>query len=298
MKIPLYLKPKDKIGIVCTARAVDAQELEPAIKLLNDWDLTPVLGNTIGLKHHQFGGTDEERANDLQKAVNDPQIKAIWIARGGYGTARIIDSVDFQALLNNPKWIIGYSDVTALHIHLQHLGLSTLHAQMPLGIDKASTKTIESLRQSLFKKPYELKFTSNFPSISGECEGELIGGNLSVLFSVLQTIPLSTFKEKILILEDLDEYLYHIDRMMLNLYRSGLLHLISGLVVGGMSDMNDNSTPFGLNANEIIDSYTKKLKIPVAFEAPFGHIFNNLAITLGRQATLKVFDNQISLTYN
>jgi muramoyltetrapeptide carboxypeptidase len=297
LKLPPYLKPKDKIGIVCTARAVDAQELEQAIKLLKDWDLTPVLGNTIGLKHHQFGGTDEERAKDLQQAINNPQIKAIWIARGGYGTARIIDSVDFQVLLNNPKWIIGYSDVTALHAHLQHLGLSSLHAQMPLDIDSKSPKTIESLRQSLFEKPYELKFTSNFHSISGECEGELIGGNLSVLFSVLQSIPVSTFKGKILVLEDLDEYLYHVDRMMLNFYRSGLLHQIKGLIVGGMNDMNDNAISFGLSAYEIIAAYTEKLNIPVAYDAPFGHIFDNLALTLGRKAKLKVSNNDISLTY-
>ncbi len=297
MKLPAYLKPKDKIAIVCTARAVEAHELQPAIELLEDWGLIPVYGNTIGLKHHQFGGTDDERANDLQSAINDPEINAIWIARGGYGTARIIDSVDFQALLNNPKWIIGYSDVTALHLHLQHLGLSSLHAQMPLDIDSKSQQTIESLRQSLFEKPYELKFTSNFHSVSGECKGELIGGNLSVLFSVLQSIPVSTFKGKILVLEDLDEYLYHVDRMMLNLYRSGLLHQIKGLIVGGMSDMNDNAIPFGQSAYEIIAAYAEKLNIPVAYDAPFGHIFDNLALTLGRKAKLKVSNNEISLTY-
>lgn len=297
MKIPPYLKPKDKIAILCTARAVKKIELEPALNLLDQWDLVPVIGKTIGLKDHQFGGNDNERAQDLQQAINNPEIKAIWCARGGYGSARIIDSINFEPLLKNPKWIIGYSDVTALHLHLQQLGLSSLHAQMPLDIDNKSSETKESIRQSLFAKPYNLEFTSNLPSISGESQGKLIGGNLSVLFSVLQTIPLSIFENKILILEDLDEYLYHIDRMMLNLYRSGLLKQINGMLVGGMNEMNDNTIPFGQNAYEIIDNYAKKLNIPVAFDAPFGHINNNFALTLGHKVKLKVKQNDISLKY-
>jgi len=297
LKIPPYLEPKDKIAILCTARAVEKMELEPALNSLDQWDLVPVIGKTIGLKDHQFGGTDQERAEDLQDAINNPEIKAIWIARGGYGTARIIDSINFEPLMENPKWIIGYSDVTALHLHLQQLGLSSLHAQMPLDIENKSPETRESLKQSLFRKPYDLEFISNFPSISSESQGELIGGNLSVLFSVLQTIPLSVFKNKILVLEDLDEYLYHIDRMMLNLYRSGVLRQLSGLVIGGMNDMNDNSTPFGLNVYEIINQYTKSLNIPVAYDSPFGHTSNNLALTLGRKVKLTVNHNSVSLKY-
>jgi muramoyltetrapeptide carboxypeptidase len=168
---------------------------------------------------------------------------------------------------------------------------------MPLDIEKKSQATAESLRQNLFQKPYDLSYKSKFPSISGSCQGELIGGNLSVLFSVLQTIPVSAFSEKILILEDLDEYLYHIDRMMLNLYRTGILKVLRGILVGGMSSMNDNSIPFGLSAYEIIDYYTNKLNIPVAYDAPFGHLSLNLALTLGRKATLTVTGNEVNLKY-
>jgi len=297
MKMPPNLKPKDKIAIICTARAVEAIELQPALKLLEQWGLVPVLGNTIGLRQHQFGGTDLERAQDLQYAINNPKIKAIWCARGGYGTARIMDQIDFSPLLDNPKWIIGYSDVTAMHLHLQHLGLESLHAQMPVDIENKSKDTVESLKQSLLHNPIDIKYNSTFRCRSGESEGELIGGNLSVLYSTLGTYPISVFSEKVLILEDLDEYLYHIDRMMLNLYRVGLLKQISGLIVGGMNSMNDNAIPFGKTAYEIIDSYAKKLNIPVAFDAPIGHTVNNLALCLGKKVRLKVFENKVSITY-
>lgn len=297
MKIPPNLKPKDKIAILCTARAVEEREFQSALQLLEEWQLIPVLGNSIGLKEHQFGGTDAERAADLQDAVNNPEIKAIWCARGGYGTSRILDKIDFSPLLDNPKWIIGYSDVTSLHLQLQQLGLVTLHAQMPLDIENKSKTTIDSLRQSLFESPFNIEYISKFPSRSGKCQGKLIGGNLSVLYSVLGTQPLSIFKDCILVLEDLDEYLYHIDRMMLNLSRIGLLNKLNGIIIGGMSDMNDNSIPFGKSANEIIDDYTKDLNIPVAYNAPFGHTKDNFALSLGRMVKLNISNNNISISY-
>jgi len=297
MKTPKQLQPKDKIAIVCTARAVEENELQPALKILDQWNLIPVLGKTIGLKHHQFGGTDVERAKDFQDAINNPEVKAIWCARGGYGTARILDHIDFSPLLKNPKWIIGYSDVTALHLHLQHLGLVSLHAQMPVDIENKSEKTVESLRQSLFENSFDIEYQSEFVSRSGECQGELVGGNLSVLYSTMGTQPISDFKNKILVLEDLDEYLYHVDRMMLNLFRIGLLKQISGLIVGGMTEMNDNTIPFGQTANEIVDSYAEKLNIPVAYDAPFGHKYDNLALSLGKKVTLKVVKHKVSIRY-
>lgn len=297
MKTPQKLQLQDKIAILCTARAVEKHELHPALEILQEWGLKPVLGKTIGQRHHQFGGTHQQRAEDFQNAINNPEINAIWCARGGYGTARILDLVDFKPLEKNPKWIIGYSDVTALHLHLQHLGLVSLHAQMPLDIEKKSALTIDSLRQSLFKKPYDIEYVSKFRSRSGACQGQLIGGNLSVLYSVLGTQPLSDFQHKILVLEDLEEYLYHVDRMMLNLSRVGILDQIKGMIVGGMTDMNDNPIPFGQNAYEIIDHYTKELGIPVAYECPIGHTRDNMALTLGRSVELKVLENVVSIKY-
>lgn len=294
---PNFLEPQDKVALICSARVVDKEDLKYALNILKSWQLQPILGQSIGLKHHQFGGTDDERATDLQQHINNAEIKAIWCAKGGYGTARIIDQVDFTPLLKQPKWIIGYSDVTAMHLQLQNIGVCSLHAQMPIDIENKSETTRQSLKQSLFDKPFDIKYTSKFKSQSGHAKGLLTGGNLSVIYSVLGAVPVSFFKDKILFLEDLDEYLYHIDRMLLNLQRQGLLRQLKGLIIGGMTDMNDNTVPFGQNAYEIIEHYTKNLKIPVAYDCPVGHQFNNFALTLGAPVTLKVESNRISIEY-
>ena len=294
---PKKLNPGDQIALVCTARSVEEKDLAFAIELLKKWQLIPVLGSSIGLKHHQFGGTDEQRIKDIQNQINNPEIKAIWCAKGGYGTARIIDAIDFKPLIDQPKWIIGYSDVTALHLHLNHLGIASLHAQMPVDIQHKSPQTIESLRQSLCQKPFNINYTSKFPSRSGRAQGELLGGNLSVLYSILGSASQPNFKDKILFLEDLDEYLYHIDRMMLNLYRSGILNQLKGLIIGGMNAMNDNDVSFGKTAYEIIDDYAKQLHIPVAYDCPTGHTYDNLALTLGAKINLKVNKNKVSIEY-
>jgi len=294
---PNYLKSGDKIAIICTARFADKSNIEFAINLLEKWQLQPVLGSSIGLKHHQFGGTDAERAKDLQNQINNPDIKAIWCAKGGYGTTRILDEIDFSPFLEQSKWLIGYSDVTALHLQLQYLECCSLHAQMPVNLKNKSLKTIESLKQSLFKKPYKICYDSKFPSQAGHAKGKLIGGNLSVLYSVLGSKAVPNFKDKILFIEDLDEYLYHIDRMMLNLYRSGILKQLKGLIVGSLSDMNDNSTPFGQTAEEIIAHYTKGFNIPVAYDCPVGHGIENLTLTLGADIELSVNNNEVSIRY-
>lgn len=297
MIIPEHLKYGDKIAIVCTARFVEYPDISYAVEWLKSWGLIPVYGQSIGLKHHQFGGTDTQRAKDLQKQINNPEIKAIWCAKGGYGTTRILDDIDFNPLKKQPKWIIGYSDITALHLHLQNLGLVSLHAQMPVDMQKKSDKTRESLQQSLFAKPFDINYKSEFSNISGFCKGQIIGGNLSVLYSVLGSHSVPDFKNKILFIEDLDEYLYHIDRMMLSLKRQGLLNDISGIIVGSMTDMNDNNTPFGQTAQDIVAHYTNKLNIPVAYDCPVGHGFENLSLTLGLEIKLRVNKNEVSIEY-
>jgi len=291
------LNKGDKVAIVCTARATEIADIKYAIELLKKWQLQPIIGQSIGLKHNQFGGTDDERAADLQQQINNPEIKAIWCAKGGYGTGRIIDQIDFSPLLKNPKWIIGYSDITALHLQLQKIGICSLHAQMPVGIENKSVTTRQSLRKSLFDKPYDIHYNSKFKSKSGYAEGQLIGGNLSVLYSVLGSKSVPDFKDKILFIEDLDEYLYHIDRMMLSLSRQGLLKQLKGLIIGGMTDMNDNKIPFGQNAHEIIKHYTKNLKIPIAYDCPTGHTYENLALTLGAKIKLEIIDNNVAIEY-
>lgn len=208
-----------------------------------------------------------------------------------------MDSINFESLLRNPKWIIGYSDVTALHLKLQQLGIASIHADMPVDLPNKSKQTQTSLKQCIFQEPLNICYSSTKKYVKRSVKGQLIGGNLSVIYSVLGTNGLPSFKNKILFIEDLDEYLYHIDRMMLNLYRNGILSEINGLIVGGMSRMNDNAIRFGKSANEIIEFYTKALNIPVAYGFPAGHLQENLALVFGRKVKLEVEDHKVSLEY-
>lgn len=295
---PPPLQKGDKVAIIATARSISKENLQPAVKLLKSWNLQPVLGSSIGLQHNQFAGTDKERAADLQHQINDIDINAIWCAKGGYGSIRILDLVDFSMLNTHPKWIIGYSDVTAIHLHLQSLGIASLHAQMASGIESKSASTSEELKNVVFENKLQIEYASTHPNqVNGEVKGEVLGGNLSVLYSAIGSKSMPSFKNKILFIEDLDEYLYHIDRMMQNLKRSGLMSEISGLIVGGMSDMNDNSVAFGKTAEEIIYEAVKDLNIPVAFNFPAGHLETNLPIIFGKSAHLSVTSERVQLTY-
>ena len=295
---PPPLQTGDKVAIVATARCIAKKDLKPAVNLLKLWGLQPVLGSSIGLQEYQFAGSDEERAADFQQQINDPNIKAIWCAKGGYGSIRILDLVDFSILKTQPKWIIGYSDVTAIHLHLQSMGVASLHAQMASGIEGKSASTSDELKHVLFGKKLQIEYASRHPNqVNGEVKAEVLGGNLSVLYSAIGSYSMPDFTNKILFIEDLDEYLYHIDRMMQNLKRSGLLSRISGLIVGGMTDMNDNATPFGKTAEEIIFEIVKDLNIPVAFNFPAGHVETNLPLIFGKSAHLSVTSERIQLSY-
>lgn len=298
MILPPPLQKGDKVAIIATARFISKVELQAAIQLLKSWELKPVLGSSIGLQHNQFAGTDEERAADLQQQINDPSINAIWCAKGGYGSIRILDLMDFSMLKTQPKWIIGYSDVTAIHLHLQSLGIASLHAQMASGIESKSASTSEELKNVIFGYKLQIEYASTHSNqVNGEVKAEILGGNLSVLYSAIGSKSMPSFKNKILFIEDLDEYLYHIDRMMQNLKRSGLLNQISGLIVGGMTGMNDNTIPFGKTAEEIIYEAVKDLNIPVAFNFPAGHLETNLPLIFGKSAHLSVTSERVQLTY-
>ena len=297
MQKPPNLKKSDKIAIVATARKVRQKELQPAIKLLESWNLIPVIGASIGLEEHQFAGSDEERAKDFQQQLDDPEIKAIWCAKGGYGTVRILDKLDFSVLKKNPKWIIGYSDVTALHSHIHNFEIATLHAQMCLGLETKSKASRESLRKALFGEKIQYNFKTSKLNRFGKAEGKIIGGNLSVLYSLCGSNSAIKTVGKILFLEDLDEYLYHIDRMMQNLKRNEMLENLAGLIIGGMSDMNDNEIPFGKTAKEIIAETVAEYSFPVAFNFPAGHIEDNQAIILGKEIELIVSEEESTVNY-
>jgi len=292
-----YLKQNDKVAVVATARKISAEELAFAIATIKAWGLQPVLGKNIFAIENQFAGSDKQRAEDLQWAINDDEIKAVIIARGGYGTVRLVDAVDFTKLKSNPKPIIGYSDVTVLHSHIHtYIGIPTLHATMPINFDK-NAEAVETLRKCLFGESVSYQFGSNPLNKNGEVTGVLVGGNLSLLYALSGTASDIDTKDKILFLEDLDEYLYHIDRMMLNLKRSGKLANLKALVIGGFTDMKDNTVPFGKKAEEIILDAVKEYDFPVCFNFPAGHVDRNLALCFGREISLKISKTNCLLNF-
>ncbi len=298
MVTPPYLKVGDKVAIVATARKISIEELEEGINLITSWGLVPVIGKTIGLSDHQYAGTDAQRATDFQKALDDPEIKAIWCARGGYGTVRIIDQLDFYKFVKYPKWIVGYSDVTVLHSHLHKIGFKTIHATMPVSIPDNTAFAKASLRDALFGKTTAIQYQDTHAlHRKGSAKGILIGGNLSILYSLCGSSSAVQTEGKILFIEDLDEYLYHIDRMILNLKRNGMLDHLSGLIVGGMTKMHDNRIPFGKTAEEIVMDAVHECDFPIAFNFPAGHLDDNSALVMGATIELMVDKEKTVFTY-
>jgi muramoyltetrapeptide carboxypeptidase len=287
MIIPPFLKPGDTIGIHAPARKINLLELQPALDVIHSWGLKTKFSKNLFGACNQFSGTDAERAADLQELLDDGSVKALIAARGGYGTLRMIDCIDFSTFCKSPKWIVGYSDITVLHSQMHGLGIETLHATMPISFEKDPAST-ESLRKALYGELQGHSFPAHPLNRQGKAEAELIGGNLSLLYA-LQASPCDiNTKGKILFIEDLDEYLYHIDRMMISLKRSGKLENLAGLVVGGMTEMKDNTVPFGKSAEEIIFDAVKEFNFPVCFGFPAGHADVNLALYFGRRTRLSV----------
>ena len=295
------LQKGDKVAIAATARKVTALEMEPAIALLTAWGLEVVLASGIFLDANQFAGDDASRAQSLQLLLDDDSIKAIFCARGGYGTVRIIDKLNFSKFVLNPKWLIGFSDITVLQSHLhQNFGIPSIHGPMAFNFtaERANQASIEQLHKVLFGEPNVISFPKHPLNLREHwVQGILIGGNLSVLISILGSTSDIDTANKILFLEDLDEYLYHIDRMMLALKRAGKLQNLKALVIGDMSDMKDNAIPFGKTAFEIIIDAVKEYNYPVFFGAPCGHEALNMALVLGKAYEIKVEENSVSLNH-
>lgn len=296
MKTPPYLKKGDVVAIAATARKITKTELEPSVAILKSWGLKVVFAPNLFKQFDQFAGKDAERAKGLQWALDSEDVKAVFVARGGYGTIRVIDAIDFRDFCKNPKWIIGYSDTTVLQSHLNTLGIASIHGTMPFQFTQNEEAT-ESLRKLLFGEKQEYETQPYKLNRSGDSKGELVGGNLSILYALSGSDSDITTKNKILFIEDLDEYLYHIDRMMMQLKRSGKLKNLKGLIVGGMSDMKDNKIPFGKTAEEIILDAVKEYKYPVCFNFPAGHIHRNLALYIGKKVHLKVSKKGATLSY-
>ena len=305
MKHAPYLKEGDSIRIISTARKISVEELEPTINKLNDWGLKVEFGKNLFHEDHQFSGTEEERISDLQEALNDPNLKAILFARGGYGSVQVVDHIDWQSLKEHPKWLIGYSDITVFHSHLnRNFGIESIHAAMPINIKSdlsgLSLEGLESLKKAIFGDTLQYEFDISPHNQGGIdiLEGELVGGNLSILYSLSGTPSQMGTNDKILFIEDLDEYLYHIDRMMMNLIRSGLLSNCKAILIGGMSDMNDNTIPYGSSAEEIIIHRMKPFQTPLIFGFPAGHIIDNRALILGRKIRIEQKAQRMLITFH
>lgn len=294
---PSYLQKGDTVAIVSTARKIISDKIISAIKLLEKWGLQVIIGETIGSEENQFAASDEKRIADFQQQLDNPKVKVIWCARGGYGTVRLIDKLDFSAFKKHPKWIVGYSDITVLHSHIHNFGIETLHATMPINLENNSQQSLESLKKSLFGKNLTYEIPADEKNKLGNASGELVGGNLSVLYSLTGSNSSIKTDGKVLFIEDLDEYLYHIDRMCINLKRNGYFENLKGLVVGGMTDMHDNEIPFGKTAEEIILDCVSEFDFPVIFNFPAGHLDDNRTMIFGRKVTLEVGEIKSKITF-
>lgn len=298
MVFPEYLNTGDQVAIIATARKVSKAEIEPALDILRSWGLVPLTSPHIFEEENQFSGTEQQRIEDLQWAINHPEIKAVFCARGGYGTSPLLDSVDYSGLKKYPKWFVGFSDVTALHAQLNVLGMPSIHATMPILFPKKEQqKSVDVLKNVVFGQNPQYTIQPEKGNKIGEAKGKLIGGNLSLLVHLIGTPSCPNWQDAILFIEDLDEYLYHVDRMMVQLERNQVFSKIKGLLVGGLSDMNDNTIPFGKTAEEIVLNRVEKYKIPVAFGFPAGHVEENLPLILGVDALIKVTENNVILNY-
>ncbi|MEQ6124312.1 LD-carboxypeptidase [Pseudotenacibaculum sp. MALMAid0570] len=290
---PEYLKKGDSIAIVAPAGILKNKKdlINQAKELAESWGLKVIVGQHVFNQNHHFAGTDEERTSDFQKALDNPNIKAIWSARGGYGSVRIIDELDFTKFKENPKWIIGYSDITALHSHIHNLGFETIHGMMGTSMQfdsEENKESIETLRKALFGEILQYQVPSSEYNQKGIAEGQLIGGNLTILLTMLGSESQLETKGKILFIEEIGEYKYHIDRMLQSLKRAGYFDELKGLIVGDMSNIKKNTTKWGSSIEQLILDATSEYDFPILFDFPAGHEIDNRAILLGRSIKMNV----------
>lgn len=288
MRTPPRLQKGDLIALASPARSITPQEIEAAKKIIEDSGFRCRIDPEVYAVENQYAGKDSLRAGHFQRLINDTAVKAILCSRGGYGSLRIVDMIDFSAFRRRPKWIVGYSDITVLHAQLQYMGFESLHATMPVNFTSNTSKSIQSMFDSLQGKREAIEISPHPFNRQGLAEGLLMGGNLSMLYSLVGSQSFPKTKANILFIEDLDEYLYHIDRMMLSLKRTGMLAGLAALIVGGMTGMNDNNVPFGKKAEEIIQEHVADYDFPLCFGLPAGHIDDNLALVMGRRHELQV----------
>lgn len=298
IKTPPYLKKGDTIGIVCPAGYMPGEKAQTCISTLQQWGYNVKIGKTLGNQFNYFSGTDEERLIDLQQMLDDKNIHAILCGRGGYGVSRIIDQFDFSKFKRNPKWIIGYSDVTILHAHLYKMKIAALHSPMASAFNDggAENEFVQSLKKVLTGKKINYTCLPHELNKTGIAHGELIGGNLSIMCHLIGTKDDFDTKNKILFLEDVGEYLYNVDRMFMQLKRAGRLQSLAGLIIGGFTEMKDTIIPFGQKVYELIHDKISKYKYPVCFDFPVSHSYKNYALKTGLTYRLKIDAKKTQLT--
>ena len=287
MNVPQPLVAGDLIYITAPAKAIEKEHVDFAVSFFENAGFKVLVSKNCLGQHHYFSGTDEERLEDLQYGIDHPEVKAIVCARGGYGCVRIVDRIQWASMLREPKWMVGFSDVTVFHQHLQRFNLPSIHGSMVLNFKDNTQEALTTLISALKGESFSLSATST-QNKPGQAEGTLIGGNLSIVYSLIGTNNQPDYSDKILFVEDLAEHLYHIDRMFYALNKSGILDKISGLVVGGMTDLEDTATPFGMSVEEIILAHFQFRNIPVAFGFPAGHLNDNRALILGKKVRFSV----------
>lgn len=297
--IPPYIKKGDIIGVVCPSGYMPYANMETCLQVLQEWGLEVKKGKTLGTHFNYFSGTDEERLNDLQAMLNDEQVKAVLCARGGYGLSRIIDKIDFTSFVASPKWVIGYSDVTILHSHIfNNYHIASLHSPMAAAFNEKGFQTeyVQSLLQTIAGNTYAYNCEAYKLNKQGNAAGELVGGNLCLLAHLIGSESSIDTKGKLLFIEDTGEYIYNIDRFMIQLQRAGMLENLAGLIVGSFTDMKDTVIPFGASVYDVIYDAIKDYGYPVCFNFPVGHTPENYALKHGALHTLEVNGSGVTFT--
>lgn len=298
MKIPPHIKPNSKIRIVSPAGKISEKYVFPVVEWLVNQGYKVELGKHVFAEHYQFAGTDLQRLNDLQTALDDPEADLILCSRGGYGTVRIIDKLDFSRFMEKPKWLVGYSDITILHSCINQLRVATIHGVMPRHFfekEGIASDNLHSLMKMLKGEKPDYSFSNSESNRPGFSHAELVGGNLSIISSLQGTKYELETTGKILFLEDIDEFLYHTDRMIYQLKLAGKLDNLAGLIIGDFTDMKDNESPFGKTVHEIISDAVEEFNYPVCFGFPAGHDKKNLALSFGQNWELNVSKKKANL---
>jgi len=296
--LPQLLKKGDSIAVLAPAKGIEKEFIDFAVETIEKNGYKAIVSENCLGQFNYFSGTIKERVNDLQNAIDNDEIKAILCARGGYGCIQLLDRINWANFIEDPKWIIGFSDVTVFHQHLASLGAGSLHASMPLNFKSNSEEALSSLFECLEKGKIKYEWQSNYENIKGVANGELIGGNLAVLAGLIGTKHMPDYQNKLLFLEDVGEHLYAIDRYFYQLSKSGVFDQIRGLIVGDFSGMKDTNPPYGSDLQTIIKSHFTYQSIPIAFDFPAGHLDDNRALILGKSATLNVKKESAELSYD